>query len=202
MTSQIDPVIKKVQTKIIKPKLKAFEAKFEYTLATIRFNNETYEEIKQFRDKNKDKIGCIYGIPRLNQKLAPNKPIYILEMNNTENRIMGIGCIENRPIQKKLFLHKIGTYNRFIFVGKNRIDRTEMTKEEEDIIKEIEILCFKSPNHLKRGQGIIKFPMKTILKCYICKHNLFTYISTMFKKRYTPSPSLSSTIDTPKDKNT
>jgi len=172
--------------KILKPYLIPLQEKMKYTLVTIRFNSETYEENKRFRERNRDKFGCIYGIPGLNTKIDVNKPMYVLEMNNTENRIMGIGCIEYRPINKKVFLHKIGNYNRYIFVGKYRIDRSEMSESQEKAMESFDKLCFKYPSHLKRGQGFIIFPTILIyIREYYLNFNMVTYISDMFHKRYT-----------------
>ena len=175
----------KTTTTWLKHHLKTIESASKYTLATVRFNDETYQEIQTFREKHRDKFGCIYGIPGINSKLNPEKPIYVLEMNNSQNRIMGIGCIQNRPIQSKVRLHKIGNYNRYIFAGKYRIDRTEMNEQEEQVMKTLDHLCFKNSTHLKRGQGLIRFPTKTIYKCdYIMKFNIIEYISEMFDERY------------------
>ena len=61
-----------------------------------------------------------------------------------------------------------------------------MTEQEEKVIQILDTLCFKSANHLKRGQGIIIFPIKTIYKCdYFLKFNLAEYVSGMFKRRFT-----------------
>jgi len=172
--------------KMLKPYLIPFQEKMKYTLVTARFNSETYEENKRFRERNQATFGCIYGIPGLNTKIDINKPIYVLEMNNSENRIMGIGCIEYRHINKKVFLHKAGNYNRYIFVGKYRIDRSEMSESQERAMAILDTVCFKNPSHLKRGQGFIIFPTIVLYKWEYLNHfNMINYISEMFRKRYT-----------------
>jgi hypothetical protein len=170
---------------ILKQRLKFVEDEMKYTLVTTRFNEDTYQENKNFREKNKEKVGCIYGIPGLNNKLSIDKPVYVLEMNNTQNKIMGIGCIHNKPVQKPIFIYKTGNYNRFVFIGKYRIDRSEMTEQEEQVIQLLDHFCFKGSGHLKRGQGFIIFPTKIIYKCeYFVHFNMLNLISEMFNKRF------------------
>jgi predicted ATP-grasp superfamily ATP-dependent carboligase len=171
--------------KTLKQQLKFIESEMKYTLVTTRFNEETYQENKTFRKKHNEKFGCIYGIPGLNMKMSIDKPIYVLEMNNTQNRIMGIGCIQNKPVQKPIFIYNVGNYNRYVFIGKYRIDRTEMSEQEEQVMQIFDYFCFKGAGHLKRGQGFIIFPTKIIYKCdYFIHFNLLNSVSEMFNKRF------------------
>lgn len=171
--------------KILKQQLKFVEAEMKYTLVTTRFNEETYQENKMFREKNDTKFGCIYGIFSLNTKLPTDKPMYVLEMNNSQNKIMGIGCIYNKPVQKPIFIYKTGNYNRYVYIGKYRIDRTNISEEEEKIMKLLDHICFKGASHLKRGRGFTKFPTKTLYKCeYFIHFNILHFISEMFNKRF------------------
>ena len=60
-------------------------------IMTSRFNNSTWGENCKYRNEQSIK-GCIYGSPELNNKLIPVESIlFILEMNNDINKIMGIG---------------------------------------------------------------------------------------------------------------
>ena len=175
----------------IKKEFKQFLENRRSFLLTSRFgsykkNNiifDTWEENKKFREKNPN-LGCIYGSP---DKIAKTIPIdsilFILEMNNDINKIMGIGMVKNHPITGKYNTYKDGNFNRYLFLGKYRIDREEMTEEEEKIMKAFDVLCFTGNQHLKRGKGITAYPPYMIFKC-IKIIDLVEFISNMFKKRF------------------
>jgi hypothetical protein len=59
-------------------------------------------------------------------------------------------------------VYKCGNYNRFIYQGAYRIDlfsnEIELTREEEFVIKILELALFYGPNHSKRGKGICELP--------------------------------------------
>ena len=65
----------------------------DFLIGTIRFNNKTYIENINWK-KRKDYIGCAYG---LNKKIPViiKKPIFVIEMKNSVNKIMGIVKINN-----------------------------------------------------------------------------------------------------------
>ena len=74
--------------------------------ACTRFNNQTWQEREQwlatyrpiYEQIYKRPLKCIYGTPReiANTKFAPQQSILVIEMNNDENRIIGIGEIKNQ----------------------------------------------------------------------------------------------------------
>jgi hypothetical protein len=152
-------------------------------IATTRFNDTTYQENKEYRQNKDHPFGCIYnGIQPVSQYIRMDTDIYVLEMNNDTNRIMGIGKIRNDPIYNKYKIYQDDKYNVFSYVGKHRIDRTEMTDKEEQIMKVFDILCFKGKRHLKRLKSIKTFPIDML---YNCRHvvDLVDFIKNMFKKR-------------------
>ena len=130
-----------------------------FTLATTRFNNDTWNENCEYRDKNNIK-GCIYGAPKqIKDEITLHVPMFVLEMNNDENKIMGIGLIRNAiVIGKKHSIYKDSFYNRYTYKGKYRIDCSELLLKESKIIFVLESLIFKGYHHLKRGQGITVVP--------------------------------------------
>lgn len=150
-------------------------------ILTSRFNLETWEENKMYRKKKN--IKCIYCAPDpISLKIPLETELYVLEMNNTENRIMGIGLIKNHPIVSKYRVYNTFNYNRYVYVGKTRIDRSEMDDYEEQIMRAFDILCFTGNKHMKRGQGLKCFPIEMIYKILKCI-DLIDFIKTMFKKR-------------------
>jgi len=76
------------------------------TLACTRFNNKTWQEREQwlatnrpiYEEIHKRPLKCIYGTPReiSHSKFTPQQNILVIEMNNDENKIQGIGMIKNQ----------------------------------------------------------------------------------------------------------
>jgi hypothetical protein len=151
-------------------------------LTTTRFNNKTWSENQQFRDIH-SKIGCIYPTPEPNrQEISPETNLFVLEMNNETNQIIGVGLVKNKPIYNKYHVYSDPKYNSFAYLGKHRIDRKSMDKEEERIMKVFDILCFKGFRHMKRLLGLKTFPVDILYKCKQIM-DLLEFVSSMFKKR-------------------
>ena len=155
-------------------------------ITTTRFNQATWEENVRYREKH-PALGCIYPTPvENNTQLAHDTILFVLEMNNDTNRIEGIGLVRNRVFIQKYMVYSNPNYNRYAYLGKYRIDRSEMTKEEDQIMRVFDILCFTGARHLKRLQGIKQFPddmLYGMLKNATFDMNAF--IATMFKRRNT-----------------
>ena len=75
-------------------------------VACTRFNNKTWQEYQDWKTKNQSTyeqiyhrpLKCIYGSPRemSHTKMPPHAKILVIEMNNDENQIKGIGVIQNQ----------------------------------------------------------------------------------------------------------
>tara|TARA_Y100000992_G_C21171339_1_gene446038 strand:- start:241 stop:711 length:471 start_codon:yes stop_codon:yes gene_type:complete len=128
-----------------------------------RFNELTYRENKNWLLNHNEK-GCIYGSPvKISTKILPNTHIIVLEMNNSTNKIEGIGIIKNKlACDKKYKIYSDNNYNRFIYKSKLHISRDSFTSLEDNIIINLEKLLFKSRYHCKRGQGIQSISKKII----------------------------------------
>ena len=126
-----------------------------------RFNNITLKENKDWSEKN-NKTGCIYGSPiKISESCLPETEIIIIEMNNSKNKIEGLGIISNKLFKEDKKYYKIysdNNYNRFIYGSKKHISKTEFSRDEQINIKKLENLLFKTYNHCKRGQGIQRLP--------------------------------------------
>jgi hypothetical protein len=176
--TEILPYEKKIQKQLVAD----YKKELRNFLLTSRFNNQTWCENEEYRKRNSN-IKCIYCSP---DKIAQNIPIdaitFILEMNNDTNKIMGIGMVRNHPIMNKFHVYENGNYNRYVYVGKNRIGRESMTEEEEKVMQVFDVLCFKGNQHMKRGKGITSFPIDMLYRCSK-KLDLVKFISQMFKNR-------------------
>jgi len=130
-----------------------------FYIATTRFTNYTYKENLDWRERFKWK-GCVYG---LNKKMPLTVPhlamVYVIEMNNDQNKIMGIGLVRNYINPKyKMCIYKSDTnYNRYIYNSAYRKDRSELN---EKFLEALEIILFTGYGHYKRGQGITVIPWK------------------------------------------
>ncbi len=155
-------------------------------IMTSRFNTSTLQENERYRT-SKANVGCIYCSPDPIASVIPMESImFVLEMNNDTNKIMGIGMVRNRPIVSKITVYSNGNYNRYVYIGKNRINRTEMSDDEERIMKVFDILCFSGNTHMKRGQGLKSFPTEMLFKMS-ARLDMVSYIGEMFKKRIRPT---------------
>jgi len=108
--------------------------------------------------------------------------LFVLEMNNDKNRIMGIGMVVNHPQMRKYSVYQNNNYNRYVFSGKHRIDRDDMSEKEEQIMKAFDILCFKGHYHMKRGQGLLSYPPIMLYRASNVI-DLVDFINNMFKNR-------------------
>ena len=108
-------------------------------LTCTRFNNKTWQEYQDWKNANqqtyeqiyKRPLKCIYGAPReiSHKKIPPESQILVIEMNNDENRIMGIGQIQNKTASEayrsnkssvtnmKFNLFSDRNYARYIYIG-------------------------------------------------------------------------------------
>jgi len=171
-------------TKIHKQHVNNYKQQLRRFLLTSRFNNETFQENINFRAKNPN-VGCVYCAPDpVSQQIPMDTVLFILEMNNDTNRVIGIGMVRNHPISNSSYksVYKNGNYNRYVYVGRYRIDRSEMSEQEERIMKVFDILCFTGNRHMKRGQGLKSFPLDMLYRCNKTL-DLVNFISEMFKKK-------------------
>jgi hypothetical protein len=153
-------------------------------LATTRFNTNTWEENKKWREKNKMASGCIYGTPmQINEKILLEATVFVLEMQNDLNKVIGVGLIKNVLVVGKYHnIYSNKDYNRYTYRSNYRIDRENMSRKEERIMKIFDYLLFKTAYHLKRGYGITRVPQRIMDNKHV---DFISVFKRMFKKRYT-----------------
>jgi hypothetical protein len=157
-------------------------------IAVTRFNNKTWEENCKYRDKH-DMKGCCYGTPVLLQVDIPvGALLYILEMNNDKNKIMGIGLIRNHNrADKRYCIYSDGNYNRYNYRSDYRIDRSEFKESNNLLLELFELLVFKGYTHLKRGQGIqlVKKKKYKEIENKYSKEKILSMVKDLFINKYT-----------------
>ena len=160
-------------------------------IMTTRFTNETWNENREYCMKNKNQLNCAYGVPlQANNRFTRDDVMLVLEMNNEENKIMGIGMVKNQPvIRNRMYnIYTNPNYNRYVYLGKNRIDRSELNEEEEEIMQVFDILCFTGKRHPKRLSGLKTFPIDMLYRMSnrakeLGKTDLVDFMINMFKQR-------------------
>ena len=106
-----------------------------HIIATTRFNTKTWEENQCWRNKHEWK-GCVYGTPtKTSDRLTPHAPLFILEMHNDQNKVKGIGLVKNAIVINQYHcIYSDRNYNRYTYKSKYRIDRDQLSEEEEKVI--------------------------------------------------------------------
>lgn len=139
-----------------------------FAVVTGRFNNETRDANYAYRKKND--FACMYCSPsELSPKICYNIPVFVIEMNNSTNKIEGIGLIRNKFETNKYYkVHNDGNTNRYIYIGKHFIQRELIERYNTSLVNILEQILFKGYTHSKRGLGLTSIPEK-VLHLDICK---------------------------------
>jgi hypothetical protein len=139
-----------------------------FTILTGRYNNETWQATIIYRLKKK--LQCIYAPPcHISENIDLNSPVFVIEMNNEINQVMGIGLIKNKPItDKKYKVQADSNCNRYIYIGEYHISREILEDYNPFLIYVLDEILFKGKTHSKRGSGLTKIPEK-VLKLDVCE---------------------------------
>tara|TARA_B100001758_G_scaffold247292_1_gene264623 strand:+ start:596 stop:1087 length:492 start_codon:yes stop_codon:yes gene_type:complete len=161
-----------------------------YPVCITRFNDITYNERKTWCTKHNFK-GSIYGCPNMiNSAILQDQKIIVLEMNNSINKIVGIGIIYNKLnlTNHRYKIYSDNNYNRYIYKSDKYIDISNLDKIDGNIfdkidakiIEQIELLLFKGKRNYKRGQGIQRIPLYIReLKSINIEHFINTLVSKL-----------------------
>jgi len=150
-------------------------------LVSTRFNDETWGENSNYRKKHK--IQCIYGTPvELPPHICIDANVFVVEMNNTQNKIEGIGLVRNRPCMEKYYrIHQEGNYNRYIYKSEFYLNREQLLCFNEKFVNILDYILFKGKTHLKRGSGFTSVSDKLIKRHSICENiNLIRSLREIF----------------------
>jgi len=163
--------------------IKSFKTTLKTHILTSRFNTVTRNQNDIYRNKYWQN-GCIYCAPVLvNKEIPQGAKLIVLEMDNDKNQIFAVGLLTNKPFTSRFSVYEDHNYNRYNYTGRYRIKREECTEEEEAILQMLDFMCFKGNQHMKRGQGLTAFPVKTLWK--LSKDlNLTEFLENMFQTRF------------------
>ena len=150
------------------------------TIVTTRFNETTWEENKEYREQHH--YECIYSVPKKNtEEIEDNGVLFVIEMNNSTNKIEGIGLIRNKVQIYRYPVYQDNNFNRFCYIGKYHISRDYIKENNEAFLEVVESLLFKGKSHFKRGTGMTTLTEKMKRKTEM---DLYREIKDMFEKKY------------------
>ena len=134
-----------------------------FSIVSTRYNDITWQENINHRKKN-NLDGCIYGAPHmLSDKILVDSLVFVVEMNNSLNRIEGIGLMKNNiRLDKYISVYKDGNYNRYVYKGNYHIDREVIIRHNSLLVDIFDYILFKEKTHLKRGAGFTTIPEKLL----------------------------------------
>ena len=171
------------QQKVSRKEKSEYEATRKQYIFTTRFNNGTWEENAKFRIENNAK--CAYFAPNsIASRIELGSKLFVLEMNNETNQLMGVGLLTNKPQVWKYTAYQDNHYNRVAYLGKYHKTREEIiarSDEMRQLWEDLEYFCFKGRGHLKRGRGMTSFPVGTLLN-YNRTTNITNKLIELFQK--------------------
>ena len=159
------------------------------SLMTTRFNEATWSENTRHRVQSGK--ACVYCSP--SPLAVPlNSLMMVIEMNNTTNKIEGIGLVRNTCRMDLCFsVYQEGDFNRYVFRGDHRLEREELP---QDLVNLLEHILFVGKSHYKRGRSITSVGNKFYQKCQeigdiqadieTIELNMKRIIKNIFKTKY------------------
>ena len=169
-----------------------------FDILSTRFTSNTYLELYRYKNQKGIENQSLYGVKStIGQNVDIHKYLFILEMNNTINKIVGIGMIKNfKSKNQDIQIYNDTSLNNHIYMSSfhiqlidpiriNNYSKSSLNKNKvpdiycENIpsefidLMEDEIIpnCFFGKGHIKRGGGFTRYPLKfqkpDILKKFI-----------------------------------
>jgi hypothetical protein len=127
-------------------------------VVAARFSEQTWLEHTAFRERKK-LVGCIYGSPLPMANSIPFRaPVFVLEMNFKQHRIMGVGLIRNDCIVDVHRIYSDTQYNVCAYEGKYRVTREEMDREEDELLDTLEQMLFWQCKIWRTRNGLTQIP--------------------------------------------
>ena len=126
------------------------------TIATTRFNNDTYKQNINYKQKMKHN-GALYGSPvRIKDDIPLDTVLYVIEMNNSTNKIEGIGMIKNENILDKHYRIYSDIPSLIVELDQNSEDEEDetnmkrLTRIESGNCRDYNSYVYKGSKHISR----------------------------------------------------
>ena len=166
-------------------------------IMTTRFNEKTWNKNTDYRIRTGK--ACVYCSP--SPLAVPlNTTMFVIEMNNSTNKIEGIGAIRNvcrMDIHYGVYDGDDQGFNRYVFQSDYHLNRDEIIEQSHGALVEIlDEILFIGKAHYKRGRSITalghKFyhkwqtlhPVLMTIGIDIIERNLVEMIREMFRRKY------------------
>ena len=147
-----------------KKECSAYRSNQRAFLFTTRFNDQTFTQNRKFCKKyNKKSLYC--NPHPLPANVPSGGTVYVIEMNNSKDKIVGIGKIKNNLKYNVYNVYEEEFYNQNHFEGEERVDSDEFLETEKEFINSLEQQCFFGRGHLKRGHRMLSFPQAKLGTC-------------------------------------
>ena len=163
-----------------------------FTVCITRYNNATWAERTAWLAENPE-YKCIYKSPvSIKADIPYEAPLFVLEMNNDTNQIMGVGRIVNEIRADRGYrIYGDQNYNRYTYLGRQRLDRADIMQSRINacVIETLERMLFYGACHAKRGQGIHELP--TRIRNNKPGFNFTQFFAGLFQSENQGSPDLS-----------
>lgn len=151
-----------------------------YDIYTTRFTSETYYQNMRYK-QNINWGGSLYSTMLTFPVNTPDKLLFVLDMNNTTNKIVGIGILQNRLAKEQnVNIYSNPAFNNYVYKSAYHISLARFygnTEEHDNICKEenknkdvfgwqkfiedeFESKLFYGKSHSKRGGSFMVFPKK------------------------------------------
>ena len=157
----------KYKAKIKRAYIRKFQESHTENILISIFNEKTAKENREYcktnpKMQNLQNGACYCSPTEIKHSIPYDSICYVLEMHNHINRIAAIGRIKAKPRAEKHNVYEDKNYHQFYYLGKYRITREEMTPDEEAIMRILDLLCFTGNTHMKRTQGLKRFPQSIL----------------------------------------
>lgn len=147
-----------------------------YDIYTTRFTSDTYYQNMRFKDSI-GWNGALYSTMLTFPVNTPDKLLFVLDMNNTTNKIVGIGLVRNVLAKDQdVNIYANPGFNNYVYKSTYYISLTQMGSEDgfdgggkpkeenKSLLKyiedEFEAKLFYGKSHSKRGGSFMVFPQK------------------------------------------
>jgi len=150
-------------------------------IVAARFSTKTWAEQCAYAERKK-LVGCVYGSPQPMAKSIPYRaPVFVLEMNLTTRRIMGVGLVANDYTVGIHHIYSDTQYNVCAYQGKYRVDRDDMTDEENAIMAVFDDELFWKSHVWRSSNGLRHIPKRV---CDLPGFNYEIVLRNMFVSRF------------------
>tara|TARA_B110000285_G_C14986903_1_gene544316 strand:+ start:96 stop:671 length:576 start_codon:yes stop_codon:yes gene_type:complete len=149
-----------------------------YDIYTTRFTTDTYFQNQRFKESSQW-TGSLYSTMLTFPQNTPDKMLFILDMNNTTNKVVGIGLVLNHLSKdQSINIYENPSYNNCVYKSKYYIQLIDINQRGgyhefvesswiDFIEKEFEKILFYGKGNLKRGSSFMRFPRKILKEKHI-----------------------------------